>query len=78
MTDTEIMIAKRITQAAGALLLNTSSHDDTLRLQGLCLALAFCFEEMMGLSAKSRKPSELMTWAYELPEPLIKRVEVIQ
>lgn len=76
MTDTEILISKRIAQAMGALILNTSDHESTLRLQGLGLALAFCFEEIMGISSKSKRPSELITWAIQLPEPQIKRVRM--
>ena len=76
LNDTTAMIAKRITSAMGSLVLSTNSHDDTCRLQGLGLALAFVFEESAGESSKQRKPSELMKWAIELPDPVVKRVRL--
>lgn len=75
LDDAKIMVAKRITNAMASLVNNeASSHDDTMRLQGLGFALGIIFEEFTGHSAKSRRPSELMKWAIELPEPLIRRV----
>ncbi len=75
LDDAKVLVVKRIIQAMGALVMGTSDHDCTMRLQGLGLALAICFEEFTGISAKQKKPSELMTWGLELPEPLIRKVE---
>ena len=74
LDDAKILVVKRIVNAMSGLILNTSSLEDTHRLQGLGLALAFCFEEFVGVSARDKKPSELIVWGIELPEPAVRRV----
>ena len=74
LDDAKILVVKRIVNAMSGLLLNTSSAEDTRRLEGLGLALAFCFEEFVGISARDKKPSELIVWGIELPEPAVRRV----
>lgn len=74
LDDAKIMVVKRIVNVMGSLVMDTSDHDSTMRLEGLGLALAFCFEEFTNITAKDKKPSELMVWGIELPAPLVRRV----
>lgn len=72
--DAKITVVKRIIQVMSTIIDQPSDHDQTMRLQGLGLALAFCFEEFTGHSSKGRRPSELMKWGFDLPAPLIRKV----
>lgn len=74
LDDSKLMVVKRLVQAMVGILDSPDSHDDTMRLQGFAVTLAICFEEFTGNSANSKKPSELMKWAFELPQPLIRKV----
>lgn len=75
LDDAKLMVVKRIAQHMAALVTNqVSSHDESMKLFGLGWALGICFEEFTGNSAKVRKPSELLKWAFDLPAPAARRV----
>jgi len=68
-------VSIRITRRVVAYMLSVAEQQvDLAFFQGLGMALAVCFEEMTGSTAKNKKPQDLMQWALALPDEKYPRV----
>jgi len=71
-TDQSVMIAKRILKTMLAFCENPANLNNPVSMSAFTamgFILAIVFEECTGISAKHKKPTEIMHWATDLPTP---------